>query len=321
MQGDHDSARRRDPSASPRGRRPYGEPADPPAPAPADPAASADRARAGAYGGAGDPFIYGSRFSVEVRPTWPHSPPLPPPSPPGRAYRSWPRSLPWSWSWPQSLPRSLSWPRVTREQLLRPALICGFLAATGVGLWSSGWSPTSPATTTRTITAEVTAARTPSGVTGHGAVIAFEGEAPPAGHLPVATPRTVTSAKPARSRKPASSHTAGRPRNRTVPGVRAERHRHRLAVPRRAGAVRPKPPAPHARAARHGERSRHGDAAVPTVFQTPSASAIPDISVIPETPEDRLSAAYACRHLRPGDGRYAYCVRAWNDYKRQKGLP
>ena len=32
-------------------------------------------------------------------------------------------------------------PRLSREQLLRPALIAGLLAAAGVGVWSSGWSP------------------------------------------------------------------------------------------------------------------------------------------------------------------------------------
>ncbi|WP_344979262.1 hypothetical protein [Streptosporangium fragile] len=34
-----------------------------------------------------------------------------------------------------------------------------------------------------------------------------------------------------------------------------------------------------------------------------------------------ISAAYACRHLPPGDWRYAYCVQVWNDYRRRNGLP
>ncbi|MER5647577.1 hypothetical protein [Streptosporangium sp. NPDC002524] len=34
-----------------------------------------------------------------------------------------------------------------------------------------------------------------------------------------------------------------------------------------------------------------------------------------------ISAAYACRHLPPGDWRHAYCVRVWNDYRTRNGLP
>lgn len=37
-------------------------------------------------------------------------------------------------------------------------------------------------------------------------------------------------------------------------------------------------------------------------------------------PNDRLSAAYACRHISPNDWRYPYCVRAWNDHRRQLGM-
>ncbi|MGC5013488.1 hypothetical protein ACLQ2R_22235 [Streptosporangium sp. DT93] len=38
-------------------------------------------------------------------------------------------------------------------------------------------------------------------------------------------------------------------------------------------------------------------------------------------PAAGISAAYACRHLPPGDWRHAYCVRVWNDYKHRNGLP
>ncbi|MEU4537230.1 hypothetical protein AB0G15_20415 [Streptosporangium sp. NPDC023825] len=55
-----------------------------------------------------------------------------------------------SWTYLDSRPFSMPpppspwrrpWARLSRDQLLRPALIAGFLAAAGVGVWSSGWSP------------------------------------------------------------------------------------------------------------------------------------------------------------------------------------
>ncbi|WP_344919529.1 hypothetical protein [Streptosporangium oxazolinicum] len=42
---------------------------------------------------------------------------------------------------PPPSPWRRPWSRLSRDQLLRPALIAGFLAAAGVGVWSSGWSP------------------------------------------------------------------------------------------------------------------------------------------------------------------------------------
>lgn len=59
----------------------------------------------------------------------------------------------------------------------------------------------------------------------------------------------------------------------------------------------------------------------PATPRTPRTSPIPDTSVIPDSPGDRLSAAYACRNLERNDWRHGYCVRVWNDYKRQNGLP
>ncbi|WP_440070280.1 hypothetical protein [Streptosporangium sp. OZ121] len=55
-----------------------------------------------------------------------------------------------SWTYLDSRPFSMPpppspwrrpWARLSRDQLLRPALIAGFLAAAGIGVWSSGWSP------------------------------------------------------------------------------------------------------------------------------------------------------------------------------------
>jgi hypothetical protein len=37
-------------------------------------------------------------------------------------------------------------------------------------------------------------------------------------------------------------------------------------------------------------------------------------------PRDPFSAAYVCRRFAPDDWRYPYCVRIWNDYRRQRGL-
>ncbi|MEU4409688.1 hypothetical protein AB0F88_34690 [Streptosporangium sp. NPDC023963] len=58
------------------------------------------------------------------------------------ARRSWTYldSRPFSMPPPPS-PWRRPWARLSRDQLLRPALIAGFLAAAGVGVWSSGWSP------------------------------------------------------------------------------------------------------------------------------------------------------------------------------------
>ncbi|MEV0755529.1 hypothetical protein [Streptosporangium sp. NPDC050280] len=75
------------------------------------------------------------------------------PRSPVRDSRTYLDSRPFSMPPPPS-PWRRPWSRLSRDQLLRPALIAGFLAAAGVGVWSSGWSPwdgvptagTSPAT-------------------------------------------------------------------------------------------------------------------------------------------------------------------------------
>lgn len=69
---------------------------------------------AGETGGVSDPSTRRSWVDIESRP-------FSMPPPPGR----WDR--PWS--------------QISRDQLLRPALIVGFLAAAGAGIWLSGWSP------------------------------------------------------------------------------------------------------------------------------------------------------------------------------------
>jgi len=60
--------------------------------------------------------------------------------PPVRDSRTYLDSRPFSMPPPPG-PWRRPWLRLSRDQLLRPALIAGFLAAAGVGVWSSGWSP------------------------------------------------------------------------------------------------------------------------------------------------------------------------------------
>ncbi|MEU8036634.1 hypothetical protein [Streptosporangium sp. NPDC049078] len=62
------------------------------------------------------------------------------PRSPVRDSRSYLDSRPFSMPPPPG-PWRRPWSRLSRDQLLRPALIAGFLAAAGVGVWSSGWSP------------------------------------------------------------------------------------------------------------------------------------------------------------------------------------
>ncbi|WP_433235205.1 hypothetical protein ACQPYK_24920 [Streptosporangium sp. CA-135522] len=288
--------------------------------------ASAD-ARERTHGAAGDPFIYGSRVSVDIRPTW-QAPPAPPPI---RPHRPWPG------------------PRVSRDQLLGPALVCGFLAAAGIGLWSSGWSPTS-----RSSAVEVAAMPTPSRAAGHAPVSAPTRTAAPAigrppgetatADAPAATPPAAVPAKAAHDRKAASSHASDRPHGRGAHDARDGRgeRRHEVDAPKTARkpasrsarsktpgplAPKPRPRTPRGEAGDRGngvgDRRNTDVSATPRTPapEPPGASAVPDTSVVPDNPGDRLSAAYACRHLQQSDWRYDYCVRVWNDYKKRNGLP
>ncbi|MET8386591.1 hypothetical protein ABZV14_26680 [Streptosporangium canum] len=329
MHDDHDSAHRRGPSTGPRGRRPYAAPADsPPEPAvpPEEPGADPPGRP---YSSAGDPFVYGSRVSVDIRPAWP------PPPRPIRSHRPRP------------------WPRIPRDRLLRPALVCGFLAAAGIGMWSSGWSPVSEPSTV-----EVAAAPAPSRMAGHDAAVApAEATTPDTGHVPAATPSATSGApaKAARSRRTAPSRTVERPRRhtaldaQTVHGGQDGRRHRESAAPKTARKQAPRSVRPKAPKASTPPRTRPseppGETGTPTntgtltnaetpatprppntprppaTPRTPRTSPIPDTSVIPDSPGDRLSAAYACRNLEQSDWRHGYCVRVWNDYKRQNGLP
>ncbi|OUC80775.1 hypothetical protein CA984_42395, partial [Streptosporangium minutum] len=182
------------------------------------------------YSSAGDPFVYGSRVSVDIRPAWP-----PPPRP--RPIRSH-RPRPWPW--------------IPGDRLLRPALVCGFLAAAGIGMWSSGWSPVSEPSTV-----EVAAAPAPSRMAGHDTAVApAEATAPDAGHVPAATPSATSGgapAKAARSRRTAPSRTVEQPRRhaaldaQAVHGGQGGRRHRESAAPKTVRkqaprSVRPKAP-------------------------------------------------------------------------------
>ncbi|MFF5210495.1 hypothetical protein [Streptosporangium sp. NPDC000396] len=302
MHDDHYSTHRRSPSGRPRGRMPYGQPPGHP------PAEVTDRPRDGqAHNSAGDPFVYGSRISVDIRPVWP-------PQPPRRLHRP-------SWSWPH----------IPRDRFLRPALIFGFLAAAGAGIWSSGWSPTfgRPA-------ADTVAVPDPPWTAGDDAAIApAETTTPSPGHALTIAP-SAPSEKAASGQKPAEQLQA-----RAATGIRDSQgvRRHgRRGAPKTAErpavrTVTSAPPAapdasetpataPRTRPpASPGERTPPGARGNRTGADTPGTHAAPEPRTAPAAPDDRLSAAHACRHLQPGDWRYGYCVRAWNDFKRRNGLP
>lgn len=326
MHGEHDPTQDRRPGAARRGRRPYGEPAEP-----------AEPPRAPSYGTADDPFAYGSWISLDVRTPRPPAPPAEPPQ----------------WSWPE----------LPRDRLLRSALVVGFLAAAGIGVWTSGWTPLSgqagpyrPAP----------AAPAPPGVTA--APPATGRPTPPTATVPPTVPPTVLpaapqAARPARDRPPATSapkkkhrpppatgpreNGPGRARDRhdpQQPAADAERPRSPQTTRRRPSETagtpraetrsrRPGKPSPSGKSrGGPGGEDRGGPAPAPRPGHTGSPAApadrAPDRGTGPTagtgsllTVEDRLGAAYACRHLGPDDWRYAYCVTAWNDYRKRIGLP
>ncbi|MGW4420690.1 hypothetical protein [Streptosporangium sp. NPDC004631] len=354
MYGEHDPTHDRRTGTPRRGRRPYGEPAErapgsvgrhpapPPAPA-SDPA----------YGTADDPFAYGSWINVEVRP------PGPPPRHPAPEPPQW------------------SWPEMPRDRLLRSALILGFLAAAGVGVWTSGWTPMSgpsgvgaaaPATPSRTDDRD----GTPPPATGGPVAASTVPPAPSEKAVPSEKPAHNPAARPSpaperpRTRSATAPHRgrddqrhAGRGTPDAVPETMPERVRRpgaegagsspsrrpetaepRSRVSRGGGGARrnagsgrpgrterPRPvPVPRGRAdgadrdpAPEAQEERNTGGAGPST--TAGGGGTPPGTGSAVTLDERLSATYACRHLRPDDWRYAYCVTAWNEYRKRIGLP
>ncbi|MEV8638137.1 hypothetical protein AB0395_41440 [Streptosporangium sp. NPDC051023] len=391
MRGEHDPTHDRRPGTARRGRRPYDDPVSPasaPSPPPAPPPILA-------YGTAEDPFSYGSWVSLDVTPIR------------VQARRRAPAPPQWSW---RELPR---------DRFLRPALIFGFLAAAGVGVWTSGWVPAHGPAGVRA------AAPAPPSPTGdHHAAATPRAGTRTADPVLAAAPAPTSPAKPAHglaqgsppAERPrihrASGGKEGREREAGKGQDRRGRERHGPAraqdEPRAAsatpdgpngspgqdraagvvtagGADRPartgrssrtdrtaravrtgrrgRPGAPGTRpsasrgegGARRGAGSdgggREGDGVPGSASTGSGTGGAQGNTASPAAPRetdtgsggpsnatgtgssgtagssssnllgDRLSASYACRHLRPDDWRYGYCVTAWNEYKRRVGLP
>ncbi len=371
MRGEYDPIHDRRPGTARRGRRPYDDPvnpacgvpprAEPPHPGPVAP-----------YGTAEDPFSYGSWVSIDVTP-----------------FRSQVRRHP-------PAPPQWSWREFPRDRFLRSALIFGFLAAAGVGILTSGWTPASrPSGTgaaplppspaglrdTAVAPASGTAAATPT-LTPTSSPAPASSPAPSTrptrdkarGASPAGRSRAHRTAGEGRERRGerarkaqsrqehgrrAAARTPQRPRSasaRTRRAGRAERpgraswagRADRPGAPNRPEAAAPRPEAPRPGAPRVGGGPRSGtgsgggssaggpstgsdvgagpaNAASPTAPHgtgtTGDSSSTATGNGSSSALDDRLSAAYACRQLRPDDWRYAYCVTAWNEYKKRLGLP
>jgi hypothetical protein len=144
MHSEHDRTHGHGLRVRPRGRMPYTESRDLPSPVP------------------GEPLV--EPVEPLVRPVEPPIMPVPPVMPVEPLVRACPfGEPPWaetggasdpstrrSWVDIESRPFSMPpppgrwdrpWSQISRDQLLRPALIVGFLAAAGAGIWLSGWSP------------------------------------------------------------------------------------------------------------------------------------------------------------------------------------
>ncbi|MEV4751959.1 hypothetical protein AB0K21_36860 [Streptosporangium sp. NPDC049248] len=348
MYGEHDRTHGHGLNARPRGRMPYSDswlrPPDSPRsagpatlPEPDGPPAPHRAARHRKDEETGDDTVWPSaRRSWTYLDSRPFSMP-PPPSP-------WLR--PWS--------------RLSRDQLLGPALVAGFLVAAGVGVWSSGWSPWAGTPTASTVPAS------PAGrlVADHDTVFTSP-RAPVAGAGGFAGERkTLEGRGRVAGRRKMPRHDlerplfgpAGRPGNEWVKRVerRGESREGRGSTwtgagPGEAGSATPVTEgvgreaggatgsATGGRGNAGGvasERSRSGvrkARSQPRTARTGAPEARrPSPSASRSGPPDPsaggggaagISAAYACRHLPSGDWRYAYCVQVWNDYKSRNGLP
>jgi hypothetical protein len=311
-------------------------------------------------GGARDPAAHRTWADLENRP-------FSMPPPPGR----WDR--PWS--------------QLSRDQLVRPALIVGFIAAAGAGIWLYGWptsreSPTPegvPAPAAQRSLPDHDGTITPPGITSSDSpslVRAPDPPGPASRAKALAEREKEKERETTRGRKPAASLPARPSRPLAISGGeehranQGERHREKRRTPKatRPGAIESARPAPatsartapseHARTAPNasGRTAPNARAApnasprtAPSVRTGPSArtapsenartapnvNARPRASQAPASPRARIpapgggnesrvgtsgtGAAYACRHLGPGDWRYDYCVQVWNNYSRRSG--
>ncbi|MEV4095926.1 hypothetical protein [Streptosporangium saharense] len=247
------------------------------------------------YGTAGDPFSYGDWVGLDL--TALHTRRRRPPEP-----------EPWSW---RELPR---------DRFLRSALLIGFLAAAGVGVWTSGWAPPYWPQGIRA------AAPTPAATT-------ETGEPPrviEAGATPAAVPVPTVTAAPSRPRaEKERPRNVTRERDTTPPRdpvrtVTPPRERSTTARTTRAAGRERRQRHALRRANGWGRGStgtgRRGEGA-PARSRTRDGRANDPPAPQPRPSAGAVGAAYACRHLSPGDWRYGYCVTAWNEYRRRSGTP
>ncbi|MEU9831784.1 hypothetical protein AB0D67_09600 [Streptosporangium sp. NPDC048047] len=244
-------------------------------------------------------------------------------------------------------PRSWTGPRLRRDRLLRPALIGAFLAAAGLGVWTSGWSPLddrpsavaapqpapSLAPHGTAVVHPPQAARTPSAEPGRVMVVR---ELKPRLVRPRADAADTPDGRaPGEERRHAAARRTPEAATRTEAGTEAGAGGGGPGHRETRGLSRP-PHAPHDRGHGHGrgpgapapEAGPRGraDGGAPGAPARDTRDAR-DTSAGPGGHDGsggvglRFDTAYACRNFRPDDWRHDFCVRAWNDYRRSNGLP
>lgn len=331
MHDEHDRTHGHGLKAKPRGRMPYSDSG----PRPPDPPRSAESPTLPESDGGGQAGAPAPRMPARHRKDEEGDDTGRPP-----AFHSWTYldSRPFSMPPPPS-PWRRPWARLSRDQLLGPALVAGFLVAAGVGVWSSGWSPWAGTPTASTVFVPPEERL----LADHDLVIAPPRAPAPAGERMASTGKTGKTGKGKASRERALPGPGGGLRKEWVKRV----ERHRGSGKSRGFARTGAEPAgvgdtgsttnTRAETGNTGNAGNAGNAvsgrprsgarkdrSQPRTARSPSPSASRSRPVDPAAGGENaagISAAYACRHLPSGDWRYAYCVQVWNDYRSRNDLP